>query len=86
MVGEFDEESYLHFNPDVAAAVFAGGVASAREHWIKYGRAEDRTGGPLVPLQNLEVRAAEIAKRPFGVNLYGFLETKVASDKYLADI
>jgi len=29
-----------------------------------------------VPLQNLEVRAAEIAKRPFGVNLYGFLETK----------
>lgn len=84
LVGDFDEESYLHLNPDVAAAlfpdpasaVFASGVASAREHWLKFGRAERRMGGPLEPLQNAAARASQLAQRPFGVNFYGYLESR----------
>jgi hypothetical protein len=39
---DFDEAYYLRQNPDVAAAVSDGRLASAYEHYIRYGRREGR--------------------------------------------
>jgi hypothetical protein len=41
----FDENAYLAANPDVAAAVRAGKVASGRDHYEQWGRAEGRSAG-----------------------------------------
>jgi hypothetical protein len=42
---EFDEQQYLKCNPDVAAAVKDKQVPSGREHFIKVGYFEGRSGG-----------------------------------------
>ncbi len=39
---EFDEASYLAANPDVAAAVANGHLASGEEHWRTFGKSEGR--------------------------------------------
>jgi len=39
---EFDEESYLKANPDVAQAVQSGSLPSGWEHFLRYGRDEGR--------------------------------------------
>ncbi len=39
---DFDEAYYLRQNPDVAAAVAGGRLASAYDHYIRYGRREGR--------------------------------------------
>jgi O-methyltransferase len=39
---EFDEESYLNANPDVAHAVRSGSLQSGKEHFLLYGSAEGR--------------------------------------------
>jgi hypothetical protein len=41
----FDENYYLAANPDVAAAVGRGEIASARAHYDRYGRGEGRLPG-----------------------------------------
>jgi hypothetical protein len=42
MPGEFDEESYLEANPDVAAADAAGHVSSGAQHYEIFGQREGR--------------------------------------------
>jgi len=39
---DFDEPAYLRQNPDVAARVQEGALASGYEHYVRYGRAEGR--------------------------------------------
>lgn len=43
----FNAEWYLARNPDVAAAIEGGLVASAFEHFNHYGKHEGRAPGPL---------------------------------------
>ena len=38
----FSEADYLSANPDVAELVILGDLSSGREHWIKYGKKENR--------------------------------------------
>ena len=38
----FSEADYLSANPDVAELVISGNLSSGREHWIKYGKKENR--------------------------------------------
>ncbi len=72
---DFDEARYLEINPDVADAVRAGAIGSAYEHWQRYGRYEIRAGG-APPDPNARVRRLRAAARkPFGVNYYGFQST-----------
>jgi len=40
----FDEDYYLRANPDVAMAIANGKLASAREHFVKWGYFEGRAG------------------------------------------
>jgi hypothetical protein len=42
----FDEHFYLETNPDVAAAVAAGKIATGYDHYIKYGQFEGRNPNP----------------------------------------
>lgn len=42
--GRFNEEVYLATNPDVQDAVTTGAFASGYEHWLQYGRDEERRG------------------------------------------
>ncbi len=42
---EFDEDSYLRENPDVAKAISRGDVESAHLHYIGFGYFEGRRGG-----------------------------------------
>jgi FkbM family methyltransferase len=46
LVADFDEAFYLRAYPDVAKAVRAGQFRSGREHFERYGRAENRRGAP----------------------------------------
>lgn len=39
---DFDETAYLRQNPDVAAAVAEGKLASGYDHYVRYGRTEGR--------------------------------------------
>ena len=71
----FDEDVYCFENPDVAAAIENGTYACGREHWEKCGRFELRSGGPPEPLPDRTEFLAELNRRPFGVNVYGFLST-----------
>jgi len=41
----FDEERYLHANPDVRGAMELGRIESGRVHYIGYGYFEGRSGG-----------------------------------------
>ena len=40
---DFPEESYLLNNPDVAAAVKSGAIASGHDHWLRFGFQEGRS-------------------------------------------
>jgi SAM-dependent methyltransferase len=40
---EFDEQAYLRFNPDVAAAILAGRLTSGWHHYCQCGRSEGRS-------------------------------------------
>jgi hypothetical protein len=45
----FDEASYLSANPDVRDSIERGEVATAKEHFCRYGYFEHRVGGtPIV--------------------------------------
>lgn len=41
-VNDYNEEYYLHANPDIAKAVSEGKFSSGEEHFIKYGYSEGR--------------------------------------------
>jgi hypothetical protein len=43
----FDEHYYLETNPDVAAAVAAGKIATGYDHYIQYGQFEGRSPSPF---------------------------------------
>lgn len=73
-VDGFDEDAYLHFNPDVARALRDGLFRSAHEHWLRYGKDEGRGGAPVPELPSRAASIATLEERPFGVNFYGFLE------------
>ena len=45
---DFDEAVYLQLNPDVAAAVNAGALASGRSHYVRNGAREGRRYLPVV--------------------------------------
>ena len=47
----FDADWYLRRNPDVAAAVQAGSLSNAYDHFMLYGRDEGRSGSPLFDTQ-----------------------------------
>lgn len=50
--GQFNAQGYLAANPDVAAAVGAGGFGGdPYAHWQEYGQSEGRTGGFAAPAQ-----------------------------------
>ncbi len=72
---DFDEESYLFLNPDVASAVEQGRWSSGYSHWIAVGRTEGRGGGSLEAIPERGEFVELMESRPFGVNLYGFLST-----------
>jgi GT2 family glycosyltransferase/glycosyltransferase involved in cell wall biosynthesis len=74
-IDAFDEDAYCFANPDVAAAVESGAFMSGYEHWEKIGRSEFRPGGPLEPLPDRSQFISDLNRRPFGVNMYGFLST-----------
>jgi hypothetical protein len=44
---DFDEDGYLHANPDVLQAVNRGDVESGQVHYIGYGYFEGRRGGTV---------------------------------------
>jgi GT2 family glycosyltransferase/glycosyltransferase involved in cell wall biosynthesis len=72
---DFDDDRYLMFNPDVAEAIQEGVFPSARAHWEKYGQLELRPGGIAPPVSDRTEFLPEFERRPFGVNLYGFLSS-----------
>ena len=39
---DFDELTYLEYNPDVCAAVMQGAISCGYEHWIEHGQQEGR--------------------------------------------
>jgi glycosyltransferase involved in cell wall biosynthesis len=39
---EFDDDVYLQLNPDLWQVLQTGAIRSAREHWLRYGRHENR--------------------------------------------
>ena len=75
---EFDDDVYMEANPDIGLAVRNGHEKSAFDHWLKYGRAEGRIGGLPDPLPERggSLPLMVLNKRPFGVNLVGFLDAK----------
>lgn len=67
---DFDEDAYLFANPDVADAVRRGVFSSGWSHWQIQGQREVRGGGLRpAPIERWPIR------KPFGVNLYGFLSS-----------
>jgi GT2 family glycosyltransferase/glycosyltransferase involved in cell wall biosynthesis len=72
----FDEDRYLYLNPDVAELMRLGGFASGLEHWTKYGRVEGRAGGVQRAMPRRSSFVSELERKPFGVNLLGFLSTQ----------
>lgn len=63
---DFDEQVYLRLNPDVAAAVGAGALASGREHYQRYGAREGRRYQPLLGEVLEPVVVAIATTRPDG--------------------
>lgn len=49
---DFDEDGYLHANPDVQQAVQRGEIESGHLHYIGYGYFEGRKGGTAVVEEN----------------------------------
>jgi len=72
---DFDEDAYLFLNPDVAAAIEKGLFPSAYSHWNSFGRKEGRGGGPWDEVPDRTQHLALLESRPYGINLYGFLNT-----------
>ena len=71
----FEEDAYLFYNPDIAAAVEAGKIPSGYHHWIHDGYRELRGGAPFARAVSRHVFGREFDSRQFGVNLFGFLST-----------
>jgi glycosyltransferase involved in cell wall biosynthesis len=69
----FEEEAYVFYNPDIAAAVSAGTLASGYHHWLYAGHRELRAGSPYARAVSRKVFRRDFEKRQYGVNLYGFL-------------
>ena len=70
---DFDEDAYLLLNPDVTWLIAKGLVRSGYEHYAAFGREEGRGGGPWEPVPDRAHSLPLLETRPFGVNLYGFL-------------
>lgn len=71
----FDPLAYLASNPDLAAA-FGSDETAAREHYLRFGRAEGRAPQSFDPL-------AYLAANPDVVAAYGY-DRKAATQHYLA--
>lgn len=68
-VSEFDEETYLARNPDVKQAVAAGEFRSGFEHFLTFGRAENRPGvaiGPAATTPSVPEPPAHLRRRVHG--------------------
>ncbi|HEY6390481.1 MAG TPA: glycosyltransferase family 4 protein, partial [Bryobacteraceae bacterium] len=72
---DFDEDAYLFLNPDVAAAIEKGLFPSGYSHWNSFGRKEGRGGGPWDEVPDRTQYLSLLESRPYGINLYGFLNT-----------
>ena len=70
----FEEDAYLFYNPDIAAAVADGRLLTGYQHWLAHGWKELRPGAPRHAV-NRAVFAPHFEKRAYGVNLFGFLST-----------
>ena len=71
----FEEDAYLFYNPDLAAAVADGRLLSGYQHWLYQGWKELRPGAPRRHAANRAVFVPRFEKREYGVNLFGFLST-----------
>src|SRR5258708_18886931 len=72
---DFDEDAYLFLNPDVAGAIEKGLFPSGYSHWTSFGRKEGRGGGPWEAVPDRTQYLSLLESRPYGINLYGFLNT-----------
>jgi len=72
---DFDEDAYLFLNPDVAGAIEKGLFPSGYSHWNSFGRKEGRGGGPWDEVPDRTQYLSLLESRPYGINLYGFLNT-----------
>lgn len=61
---DFAETWYLETYPDVAAAIAAGHISGAREHYAYFGHAEGRLTGPVVEASAPEVPASPAESAP----------------------
>lgn len=57
----WDEQAYLNANPDVAQAVREGRVSSGYNHWLSYGKNENRSLGNATRLE-----APDVFNRTYG--------------------
>lgn len=71
----FDEDAYLFYNPDVAAAIAAGAIPSGYHHWLYHGWKECRAGAPRPHAIDRRIFVRRFEARPYGVNLFGPLST-----------
>ena len=71
----FEEDAYLFYNPDIAAAVADGRLPSAYHHWLSQGWKEFRAGALRRHAANRAVFTPRFEGRLYGVNLFGFLST-----------
>jgi GT2 family glycosyltransferase/glycosyltransferase involved in cell wall biosynthesis len=60
----FDEALYLALNPDVAALVAEGSIASGRAHWLATGAAEERLGDRPTIVQDAHYVGAMLPPDP----------------------
>jgi GT2 family glycosyltransferase/glycosyltransferase involved in cell wall biosynthesis len=63
-------EAYLYLNPDVRIAI-GEEPENARQHWIKYGRRENRRAPGIAPFRARKINFGVMANRPFGLNIFG---------------
>ena len=71
----FEEDAYLFYNSDIAAAVADGRLPSAYQHWLSQGWKEFRAGALRRHAANRAVFTQRFEGRAYGVNLFGFLST-----------
>jgi glycosyltransferase involved in cell wall biosynthesis len=71
----FEEDAYLFYNSDIAAAVADGRLPSGYHHWLHQGWKEFRAGAPRRHAANRAVFTPRFERHPYGVNLFGFLST-----------
>ena len=58
----FEEDAYLFYNPDIAAAVEGGKIPSGYHHWIHDGYRELRGGAPVVRARAPTLTEAKAAR------------------------